>query len=106
MKLLLDTHIWLWSLFDPGRLRKKVARELKDSQNEIWLSPVSVWETLTLARKGRLVLQGKPENWIREAMLKGSLKEARLTHEIAIRSVAGNVRPSQVNSHRARVGGY
>lgn len=88
MKLLLDTHIWLWSLFDPGRLRQRVSRELENSRNEIWLSPISVWETLILARKGRFILHGKPENWIRDALLKGSLKEARLTHEIAIRSCA------------------
>ncbi len=88
MRLLLDTHIWLWSLLDPDCLSGKVARELADEKNEIWLSPVSVWEVLTLARKGRVVLQGKPESWVREALGKAPLREAGLNYEVALRSAA------------------
>jgi PIN domain nuclease of toxin-antitoxin system len=68
----------------PANLSRKVARELENPQNELWLSPISVWETLVLARKGRVKLDGKPEMWIREALLKSSLKEASLNNEIAI----------------------
>ncbi|HYK87475.1 MAG TPA: type II toxin-antitoxin system VapC family toxin [Acidobacteriota bacterium] len=84
MRLLLDTHIWIWSLTDPGRLSRRVSKSLHDPENEIWLSPISVWETLVLVRKGRLILEGKPEAWIREALSKASLKEATLNHEVAI----------------------
>lgn len=87
MRFLLDTHIWLWSLCDPRLLSQRVTRELTDTGNEIWLSPVSVWEILTLARKGRVVLEGKPESWLREALGKVPLKEASLNHEVAIRSM-------------------
>ena len=31
MKLLLDTHIWLWSLADPARLSRRVRRELPEA---------------------------------------------------------------------------
>ena len=86
MRLLLDTHIWLWSLIEPANLSRKVARELENPQNELWLSPISVWEILLLARKGRVKLDGKPEMWIREALLKSNLKEASLNNEIAILS--------------------
>ncbi|NWG12086.1 MAG: type II toxin-antitoxin system VapC family toxin [Acidobacteria bacterium] len=88
MRFLLDTHIWLWSLSDPHLLSHRVARELADPQNEIWLSPVSIWEILILARKGRVVLEGKPESWVREALRKAPLREASLNHEIAMRSIA------------------
>jgi PIN domain nuclease of toxin-antitoxin system len=87
VRLLLDTHIWLWSLIEPARLSKKVLHELKNPQNEIWLSPISVWETLMLARKGRIILEGKPESWIREALLQSNMKEAGMNYEIAIRSL-------------------
>ncbi len=87
MRLLLDTHIWLWSLSDLALLSQRVASELTDRRNEIWLSPVSVWEILTLARKGRVVLEGAPESWVREALSKSALREASLNHEIAIRSM-------------------
>jgi PIN domain nuclease of toxin-antitoxin system len=88
VKLLLDTHIWLWSLAEPSRLAPGVAQELTDPRNEIWLSPVSVWEALTLVRKGRIVLDGSPESWVREALRKVGLREAGLNHEIASRSMA------------------
>jgi PIN domain nuclease of toxin-antitoxin system len=52
MKLLLDTHIWLWSLIDPGQLSKRVADELVDPSNELWVSPISTWEILLLSEKG------------------------------------------------------
>ena len=54
MKLLLDTHIWIWSVGEPQRLTRRVAKELDDAQNELWLSPVSIWEALLLHRKHRL----------------------------------------------------
>ena len=57
MKLLLDTHILLWGLLEPERLNRRVAAELQDPQNEIWLSPINVWEIMILAEKGRIVLE-------------------------------------------------
>ena len=48
MKLLLDTHIWLWGLAEPKRLSRQVYRELTDTKNELWISPVSTWEILLL----------------------------------------------------------
>ena len=86
MRLLLDTHIWLWSLLSPSRLAPKVAAELEADANELWLSPVSVWEALVLAEKGRLDLGRDPINWVREALAKVQFREAALNHEVAIRS--------------------
>lgn len=53
MKLLLDTHIWIWSLAEPKRLSRRVHTDLIDTNNELWLSPVSTWEALLLYAKGR-----------------------------------------------------
>jgi PIN domain nuclease of toxin-antitoxin system len=52
MKLLLDTHILLWALLAHERLNRRTAAELRSPKNEIWLSPISVWETLILAENG------------------------------------------------------
>ena len=41
MKLLLDTHIWIWSVAEPERLSSGVRTELESPDNEIWLSPIS-----------------------------------------------------------------
>lgn len=86
MKLLLDTHIWLWSALDPTHLSKRVLRVLEDARNELWLSPITVWEALVLARKKRLVLEPTPEQWIRRALRELPLREALINHEVAVRS--------------------
>lgn len=82
MRLLLDTHIWLWSLQDPKRLGKRVQQELRNPTNEIWLSPISTWEALTLNAKGRIRLHGDLAEWVARATAR--LREAPLTHEIAL----------------------
>lgn len=84
MKLLLDTHIWVWSLLEPARLTRRVARALEDEENELWLSPISVWELLILVEKGRLTLDLPVEQWIERAMKAGALKEAPITQEVAL----------------------
>jgi PIN domain nuclease of toxin-antitoxin system len=86
MRLLLDTHIWVWSLDDPVRLSDRVARVLRDDENEVWLSPISVWEVLLLVEKGRLGLEGEPVRWIRRALDVSGVREATLNHPVAIRS--------------------
>ncbi len=82
MKLLLDTHIWLWSLGDPARLGKRVRREVQDRNNQLWLSPVSTWEALMLNAKGRIRLHEDIAGWVSRAT--GHLLEAPLTHEIVL----------------------
>src|SRR5688500_12465906 len=52
LKLLLDSHIWLWSLARPARLSRRVRSALTRAGSELWLSPVSVWEVLVLAERG------------------------------------------------------
>ena len=84
MKLLLDTHIWLWSLLEPERLASGVIESLEDPKNEIWLSPVSVWELLVLQQKGRVLLKGPVEEWIAQAFDQAPLREAPLTFEVAL----------------------
>jgi PIN domain nuclease of toxin-antitoxin system len=81
LKLLLDTHIWLWSLQDRARLGARVAREISDRNNEVWLSPISTWEVLTLHAKGRVRLGGDLEEWVLDATR--PFREAPLTHQIA-----------------------
>lgn len=86
MKLLLDTHILLWSLLEASLLTKRVAAELENASNELWVSPLSVWEIITLAEKGRVILEPDPITWIRKVFSTVPLKEALLNNEIAIRS--------------------
>ena len=83
MKLLLDTHIWIWSISEPQRLTRRVARELDSAQNQLWLSPISIWETLILHRKGRLKIPEGFSTWVTRALTTMPLTEAPLTFEVA-----------------------
>jgi PIN domain nuclease of toxin-antitoxin system len=82
LKLLLDTHIWLWSMADPRRLSRRVQHELRAANNELWLSPVSTWEALLLNAKGRIQLRGDLREWMERATM--PFREAPLTHEIVV----------------------
>lgn len=86
MRLLLDTHIWVWSLDDPGRLSERVIEALADEGNEVWLSPISVWELLLLVEKRRMGLSRDPAEWIRKALDVSAPREATLNQHVAIRS--------------------
>ena len=82
MKLLLDTHIWIWTQIEPEKLGHRVQRELRTSSNEQWLSPISVWELAILQRKGRMMISGNFTEWCERALV--GFLEAPLTYEIAL----------------------
>jgi PIN domain nuclease of toxin-antitoxin system len=82
LNLLLDTHIWLWSLLEPAKLGNRLQRELRESGTEEWLSPISVWEATVLQRKGRLVIPGNADAWFESAI--SGLHEAPFTFEMAL----------------------
>ena len=86
MNLILDTHVWLWILLEPERLSRRVRRELAEPANTLALSPVSVWETLVLAEKGRLLLRPDPWSWVRTALTIRPMREIPLTFEVAFGS--------------------
>ena len=86
MRLLLDTHIWLWSLLDPERLSPKVAAALAEGSTERWLSPLSVWEALLLIEHKRLEVDRPAESWVREALERAPALEAPVNHEVALAS--------------------
>jgi len=86
LRLLLDTHIWLWRLLDPDRVPPALDVLLRDPETLVYLSPISVWETLVLARKGRLTLNLDPVAWIDMALQRTPTTMVPLTHAIAVRS--------------------
>ena len=65
---------------DPKRLGRQTDRALRNVENELWLSPISTWEALTLHYKGRLQLGGDLTDWVEKAI--EGMREAFVTHEI------------------------
>lgn len=83
MKLLLDTHVWLWAV-GGGKLRKRARKALEDPENELWLSPVSLWELGQLYSQGKVHLDDTIENWIETALREFPCREAYVTNDIAL----------------------
>jgi len=83
MNLLLDTHIWIWNDLEPWKITSDVNRELASPENQLWLSPVSVWETIVLLEKRRISLKQDFGQWVDESVKALQLQEAALTWEVA-----------------------
>lgn len=64
MRLLLDTHIFLWYLANDRRLAPAWAGALRDTQNEVFLSVVSFWEIIIKSQIGKLPLPAAPEIYV------------------------------------------
>jgi PIN domain nuclease of toxin-antitoxin system len=56
MRLLLDTHTFIWKLVDPAKVPPTVYAKTKNPDNELLLSAVSLWEIAIKMRKGKLDL--------------------------------------------------
>ena len=99
MRLLLDTHIWLWSVLEPSRLTRRVEKALRDPANELWLSPVSVGELIVLLRKGRLKLPHDVSSWVAKTIEELQINEAPLTVEVALAISSSDFRHGDPADH-------
>ncbi|MBA2646353.1 MAG: type II toxin-antitoxin system VapC family toxin [Pyrinomonadaceae bacterium] len=64
MKLILDTHIFLWFISGDNRLPDDMRDSIRDSGNEVYLSVVSLWEIIVKHQLGKLPLPHPPESYI------------------------------------------
>ena len=55
---LLDTHAFLWSVFESHRIPPRVQQIIRDPAQTIWVSAVSLWEISLKYRLGKLALEG------------------------------------------------
>ncbi len=54
MRVLLDTHVFLWAIGDPDRLSSRIRDTIQDARNEVLLSIVSAWEIAVKSSRGKL----------------------------------------------------
>lgn len=66
MKLLLDTHTFLWWAHEPEKLSQKAFEACKDDSNDLMLSVVSVWEMQIKAQLGKLKFSSSLEVLIKK----------------------------------------
>lgn len=64
MRLLLDTHIFLWYITGDPRLPAPMVPMIRDPANEVYLSVISVWEVIVKHQIGKLFLPQSPEIYL------------------------------------------
>ena len=71
MKLLLDTHAFLWFVAGDERLGRKARRVIEDDETELYLSTASVWEMAIKSSLGRLRLPAPLTDYLTEKVADG-----------------------------------
>ena len=74
MRLLLDTHVFLWYIAGDPLLPAAFRVAIQDPANEVCLSVASVWEAVIKHGLGKLPLPSPPEDY---------LPQQRVRHQIA-----------------------
>jgi PIN domain nuclease of toxin-antitoxin system len=92
--MLLDTHIFLWWLFDDPKLPSGIRKYLKNRNNDAFVSSASVWEIATKFRIGKLPDAGAVAKNVPEWIVKAGFEPLFITPEHA--QLAG----SWEHSHR------
>ncbi len=74
MKLLLDTHIFLWLIDDDQRLSEQYRQAIQNPNNEKFLSVVSIWECVIKHQIGKLDFPSSPETYLPKERRKHLIK--------------------------------
>ena len=84
--LVLDTHVWLWTLLGSRTVRAETLEEMARAarQDELIVPVIAVWEVALLNAKARIDLGGDVQDWIAEALAVPGYQLALLTPEIAV----------------------
>ncbi|APB34944.1 PilT protein-like protein [Gloeomargarita lithophora Alchichica-D10] len=64
MRILLDTHIFLWFISGHTQLSTDARDAIRDPDNEVYLSSVSIWEAIVKYHLGKLPLPEPPETYL------------------------------------------
>jgi PIN domain nuclease of toxin-antitoxin system len=83
MRLLLDTHLLLWTAEGSSRLPSSAVRFIDDPDNELFFSPISLWEIAIKLRRGRDDFQVDPR-LLRQRLLNNRYDELAVTSDHAV----------------------
>jgi PIN domain nuclease of toxin-antitoxin system len=85
VKLLLDTHVLLWSATDPDRLAPVARAALEDGTHDVFVSVVTAWEIAVKQSIGKLELAAPAERWLPEVLKRTGFEVAELGLSAALR---------------------
>ncbi len=86
MTFLLDTHVFLWLLGRPERIRPDVLERLRDGDTTLMLSAASSWEMAIKCAHGRLSLPLPPVEYVPDRMRRLSVVGLAVSHAHALHS--------------------
>lgn len=85
--ILLDTHVWWWSLSEPERLSKRAFKAIKEVKAEQrFIASISIWEFAMMVKRKKIELRVAVDQWLDYALDKTGLKVLELSPKIAIDS--------------------
>jgi len=86
LKVLLDTHVFLWAVSDPIRLSSKAQEKIQDARNEVLLSVISIWEIAVKASRGKLAVPRPAVPWAHRQLVRHriALLEIEVSHLAAL----------------------
>lgn len=84
MSYLLDTAVWLWSVFEPERLSPKAQEIFADRAQEVWLSAASAWEIAIKFASGKLQLPEAPTSYVPRRMTEQGIRPLAVSHMHAL----------------------
>ena len=86
MKLLLDTHTFLWWNTEDPQLSSRAREMIADGENEVFLSVASVWEISIKTAKGKLILPEVPSAYIlsRMALYRFQPLPVQISHAVQV----------------------
>jgi PIN domain nuclease of toxin-antitoxin system len=79
MKILLDTHVFLWYISDDERLPAAYRIAIQNSQNDVHLSIASVWEAIIKSSIGKLQLPDNPGIYLPKQRALHGIKSLEIT---------------------------
>src|ERR1017187_4355868 len=85
MRVLLDTHVFLWWLYESSRLSARVREVLADGSNTLLFSSASVWALIIKIQSGKLRIPEEPEAFIVGRLALHSMDSLSVKLEHAVR---------------------
>lgn len=85
MKLLIDSHVWIWWMADLEELSKETRHILEDPRNEIFVSTASSWEIAIKYSIGKITLPSSPEEFFIHGLAKCGFSTLKIDNRHALR---------------------
>jgi PIN domain nuclease of toxin-antitoxin system len=88
VRVLLDTHVWIWTQEQPERLGPRTKRLLIGAEHENAVCPISTLEISRLVAAAEIRLSMPLAEWVVESMADLAAQTVSMSHEVAMEAYA------------------